>query len=63
MQSWLIFGPDGAIQCRVSVEPFDQFPDFGSDYILVMRRDELGVERFFLHTLSAPRQAAVASGE
>jgi hypothetical protein len=63
MQNWLIFGPDGAIQCRVSVEPFEQLPDFGSDYILVMRQDELGVERFFLHALSAPKPAAVASGE
>lgn len=63
MQNWLIFGPDGAIQCRLSVESFEQLPDFGSDYILVMRRDELGVERIFLHTLSAPRPAAATSGE
>lgn len=58
LQSWLVFAPDGAIACRVTVEPFAQLPDLGSDYILVMRQDELQVERFYLHTLSAPRSAA-----
>lgn len=55
MRNWLIFGADGEIQCRVRVASFEQLPDLGSDYILVMRRDDLGVERLFLHTLGAPQ--------
>jgi PAS domain-containing protein len=63
MQNWLIFDAEGTIQCRLSAERFEQMPDFGSDYILVMRRDELGVERLFLHTLSAPRPAVAATSD
>lgn len=56
-QNWLIFGEDGTLQCRATAERFEQMPDLDSDYILVMRRDELGVERIFQHTLGPPRAA------
>jgi hypothetical protein len=51
---WLIFAPDGELQCRLSVERFQQMPDFGSDYILVMKRDDLGVERIHQYALGKP---------
>jgi hypothetical protein len=51
---WLIFAADGALQCRLHVAPFEQMPEFGSDYILVMRRDDLGVERIQQYALGAP---------
>ena len=51
---WLIFAPDGELQCRLSAERFQQMPDFGSDYILVMKRDDLGVERIHQYALGKP---------
>lgn len=57
LDEWLVFDPEGALQCRVEVFAFEQMPEFGSDYILVMKRDELGVERIFLHKLSGPLSA------
>ena len=51
---WLIFGAEGELQCRLIIEPFEQLPEFGSDYILVMKRDELDVERIYLYALREP---------
>lgn len=52
LAEWLVFDADGSLRCRVAIEPFEQLPEFGSDYILVMRRDSLGVERIFKHDLN-----------
>jgi hypothetical protein len=42
---WIAFQPDGTFACRLTTPRFDQFYEFGAEYLLVRERDELGVER------------------
>jgi hypothetical protein len=53
---WLVFGVDGGLQCRVSTPSFSQMAEFGSDYLLVLNRDDLGIEQVLRYTLSAPEE-------
>lgn len=54
LNEWLVFGPDGGLQCRVWMPSFAQMTEFGSDYLLVLNRDDLGVERVLRYALTAP---------
>jgi len=51
---WLAFDSEGGFQCRATIPTFDEFLEFGADYVLVKDRDELGVERVFQYTLGPP---------
>ena len=51
---WLVFAPDGALDCKVQLRPFAAMHEFGSDYLMVLDRDDVGVERVLRYTLSSP---------
>ncbi len=53
---WLAFDSEGGFQCRATIPAFDEVLEFGSDYLLVEDRDELGVERVFQYPLGPPSQ-------
>jgi hypothetical protein len=62
-QRWIAFDGEGRFTCRATIPVFDQtWPpgsllEFGADYILVLQRDDLGVERVMQFGLGAPTQA------
>jgi len=51
---WIVFGPDGQLQCRAALPVVDQVLEFGPGYFLALDRDDLGVERVVMHHI-APR--------
>ena len=53
---WLAFDAEGRFQCRATIPAFDQILEFGANYLLVLSRDELGVERVFQYSLSPPNE-------
>lgn len=52
-QKWFGFDRDGRAECVVQSK-VDQVYEFGSDYVLSLNRDSLGVERVQLHKLGKP---------
>ncbi len=51
---WLAFQPDGTFACRLTTPRYNQFYEFGADYVLVRDPDSLGVERVRLFPLGGP---------
>ena len=50
---WMVFAPDGALLCHVTLPEELEVYDVGADYVLGRLRDALGVERVLLYELSA----------
>lgn len=44
-RKWIAFTRDGRFDCRLSAPNYQDFLEFGADYLLVMDADSLGVER------------------
>ena len=42
---WVGFTRDGRFDCRLSTPKFNEFSEFGADYLLVVEEDTLGVDR------------------
>jgi len=53
-QRWVAFDADGHFQCLATLPEVDQVYEIGSDYMLALDRDDLGVERVVLHSLAGP---------
>jgi hypothetical protein len=59
-QHWIAFDQDGRFSCRATIPVIDKvWPpgsllEFGADYILVLHKDDLGVERVLQFGLGAP---------
>jgi hypothetical protein len=51
---WLAFQPDGTFACRLTTPRYNQFYEFGADYVLVRDADSLGVERVRQFPLRGP---------
>lgn len=51
---WMAFGPEGGFVCRLApgseLTPYE----FGSDYMLALRTDDLGAERVLMYRLNPP---------
>lgn len=52
-QEWFSFESDGRLSCSLTVDA-DEVLEFGTDYVLVLHRDELGVERVQLFDVGQP---------
>ena len=57
-RSYLGFDPDGRLICRMELPAFDNLFEIGSDYLLALHRDSLGVERVVLHSVGQPSTTA-----
>lgn len=51
---WLVFEPDGGFLCHADPVPGFQPYEFGADYILGSRRDDLDIESVVMHALVPP---------
>ncbi|HUF25397.1 MAG TPA: 6-bladed beta-propeller [Gemmatimonadaceae bacterium] len=51
---WLAFDAAGRFQCAAAMPAFNQVLELGDDYLLVLDRDELGVERVLQYRLGRP---------
>lgn len=51
---WLVFEPDGGFLCHVDSVPGFQPYEFGADYILGSRRDDLDIESVVMHAFVPP---------
>ena len=54
-QKWVGFDREGHFDCSVTVN-VDQIYEFGADYLLVLHKDDLGLERVQLYDLEGPAQ-------
>lgn len=53
---WIVFDADGRFACRAVFPALSEFLEFGSDYLLALDRDSLGVERVVQYSIAAPVQ-------
>ncbi len=53
-RSYLGFDAEGRLLCRMAMPGFDNLFEIGSDYLLALDPDSLGVERVVLHAISKP---------
>jgi len=51
---WLVFSPDGRLQCTATIRSFAELLEFGSDYFLAVDRDSLDVERVVQYGIAPP---------
>lgn len=54
LHRWDVFDPDGRPVARALVPAALRVREFGSDYVLALRRDDLGVEQVVLFSLQKP---------
>ena len=52
-RGWLAFGADGKFFCHMAQPPGDVW-EFGTDYMLLLHRSELGVQTVRMHRLALP---------
>ena len=52
VRRWVAFARDGRFDCRLQAPRFADYLEFGSDYLLALDTDSLGVERVKQFTLS-----------
>lgn len=52
--AWVRFDADGVAQCTLTLPDGSAVQEFGSDYVLLKRRNELDVERIELHRWTRP---------
>lgn len=50
-QRWYVFNADGTFACLARLPDAAEFYEFGSDYILALDRDDLGVERVLKYSI------------
>jgi hypothetical protein len=48
---WVAFNRDGRFDCRLSTPKFQEFSEYGADYLLVVEQDSLEVERVRVYPL------------
>jgi GAF domain-containing protein len=53
-QDWIAFSEEGRFECRARLPPMDRLLELGEDYLLVLHRDELGLERVLGYALDPP---------
>lgn len=53
-QDWIVFSEDGRSECRARLPRLDRVYELGADYLLVLHRDELGVERVLGYAVGPP---------
>jgi hypothetical protein len=51
---WVAFAADGRFDCRLDTPRFSEVTEFGADYVLVVDRDSLGVERVKQFAITHP---------
>lgn len=55
-QDWVAFSAEGRFECRARFPASDRLFELGEDYLLVLDRDELGVERVLGYRLGPPTE-------
>ncbi len=53
-RSYLGFDPEGRLLCRMTTPAFDNIFELGSNYMLALHRDSLGIERVLQYQVTGP---------
>jgi hypothetical protein len=56
-QRWLVFDSDGRFACRAKLPDVSETLEFGSDYLLALDRDDIGIERVLKYSLTPPARS------